>query len=313
MAHRKSRHTINLMVFVFIQQVSNAFHIINKCHPRIKRARLNVKGGDSTWSSERRDFLKSTVIVASSVTFLPFIATSPKVLASADSGEGSTSDSAELGFLAFSPEETATTPSISEGTLIISEPPPTRATVDVKGGRNDKKKRSADLRFFIAGGVSAAVSHGITTPIDVVKTRMQSDSKLAIISPFEAAIKIVELDGPKALLVGFGPTIIGYGIEGAMKFGVYESLKHPFLSIFTGGSSSQAFLAAAAFAGAVTSIVLCPLEETRIRLVTDPTFGNGLLDGLPRLLKEDGILSSFRRGMTPMLIKQVPYTIGKQV
>ena len=97
-----------------------------------------------------------------------------------------------------------------------------------------------------------------------------------------------------------------------MKFGVYESLKKPFLSIIS-GASSEAYLAAAAFAGAMASIILCPMEETRIRLVTDPTFGNGLLDGLPKLLKEDGVLSPFRRGMAPMLIKQVPYTIGKQV
>jgi solute carrier family 25 phosphate transporter 3 len=125
----------------------------------------------------------------------------------------------------------------------------------------------------------------------------------------------VEADGPNALLVGFGPTIIGYGIEGAVKFGTYESLKRPFLSLLYDGGcgATQAYLAAAAFAGAVASIVLCPLEETRIRLVTDPSFGTGLFDGLPRLLREDGMLSPFRRGMAPMLIKQVPYTIGKQV
>ena len=131
-------------------------------------------------------------------------------MASADSVELSTPDLDELDILAFPPEETATTPSISEGTLVISEPPPTRATVVVNAARIEEKERSADPRFFIAGGASAAISHGITTPLDVVKTRMQSDSSLAVISPTEAAIKIVENDGPKALLVGLGPTIIGY-------------------------------------------------------------------------------------------------------
>jgi len=32
-------------------------------------------------------------------------------------------------------------------------------------------------RYFAAGGISAATSHGITTPIDVVKTKMQMNPK----------------------------------------------------------------------------------------------------------------------------------------
>ena len=55
------------------------------------------------------------------------------------------------------------------------------------------------------------------------------------------------------------------------------------------------------------------MEETRIRLVTDPTFGKGLFDALPKLLREKGAFSPFARGLAPMLSKQVPYTMGKQV
>mmetsp|Transcript_6722 Transcript_6722/g.16556 ORF Transcript_6722/g.16556 Transcript_6722/m.16556 type:complete len:482 (-) Transcript_6722:266-1711(-) len=230
---------------------------------------------------------------------------------------------------------TTTTPSISEGELTASVPPPNRASVQVlpthpssddanakrEGTTTNRNAAPAayDPRFFIAGGASAAISHGITTPLDVVKTRMQSDVALASSSPSDAAIRIVEREGAIALTAGLGPTVIGYGIEGALKFGAYESLKPVFLSLFAQGASAPnsgsggAYLSAAVCAGALASVILCPMEETRIRLVTDPTFGDGLLDGLPKLLREEGALSPFKRGLPAMLSKQVPYTIGKQV
>jgi len=54
------------------------------------------------------------------------------------------------------------------------------------------------------------------------------------------------------------------------------------------------------------------MESTRIRLVTEPAFATGLLDGLPRLIKEGGLASTFS-GLAAMLAKQVPYTLAKQV
>ena len=40
--------------------------------------------------------------------------------------------------------------------------------------------KGMDWRYFVAGGVCAATSHGITTPIDVVKTRMQAEPEVCI-------------------------------------------------------------------------------------------------------------------------------------
>lgn len=42
-----------------------------------------------------------------------------------------------------------------------------------------KAFREIDYRFFVAGGTCAAFSHGITTPIDVVKTRIQANPEVS--------------------------------------------------------------------------------------------------------------------------------------
>lgn len=175
---------------------------------------------------------------------------------------------------------------------------------------------NTDYRFFLAGGASAAFSHGITTPIDVIKTKMQADTSLQGQNLQSATMKVIQDEGIGVLLSGIGPTVVGYGIEGGLKFGVYESLKPIVLSILSSYDETNtglAYLIAATCAGALASIILCPMEEIRIRLVTDSSFeANGLFDGLPLLVKEEGLLSPFS-GFPAMLSKQVPYTMGKQV
>jgi len=58
-------------------------------------------------------------------------------------------------------------------------------------------------------------------------------------------------------------------------------------------------------------VALCPLEATRIRLVSQPTFATGLASGFTRLLREEGLMKGFYSGFIPILFKQVPYTMAK--
>jgi Mitochondrial carrier protein len=45
--------------------------------------------------------------------------------------------------------------------------------IALRGGNND-----VDWRYFVAGGICAATSHGITTPLDVIKTKMQTNPEV---------------------------------------------------------------------------------------------------------------------------------------
>lgn len=130
---------------------------------------------------------------------------------------------------------------------------------------------------------------------------------------YKAAVDICKTDGPQVLLAGLGPTVAGYGLEGAMKFGVYECMKPIFLSFFQEGDPNAkaiAFLLASVVAGAVAALLLCPMESARIRIVTDKEYeGKGLLTGLPKLIKEEGFFSTFG-GIWAMLAKQVNVPIS---
>ena len=177
-----------------------------------------------------------------------------------------------------------------------------------------------DLRYFVAGGTCAAISHGLTTPIDVVKTRMQSEPEVFDKGMFAATSSIIQTEGLNALLAGLGPTIVGYAVEGAMKFGVYEISKPIMLNLFANlniiadDSQTVAFLLASVVAGAIAAVLLCPMESARIRVVTDPSYkGMTLVATLVRLVKEDGGVMKLFGGIWAMLAKQVPYTMGKQV
>ena len=146
-----------------------------------------------------------------------------------------------------------------------------------------------------------------TTPIDVVKTRIQSEPDAFQGQSLASAAKsIIRQDGYQALLSGLVPTVVGYGFEGALKFGLYESLKPNVVQLLNTNDPTEGYLFASMAAGALASIVLCPMEQTRIRMVIDPDFADGFLSGITRLGKEEGIGAIFY-GLPAMRSKQVPY------
>ncbi|KAE8444051.1 mitochondrial phosphate carrier protein [Mollisiaceae sp. DMI_Dod_QoI] len=171
-------------------------------------------------------------------------------------------------------------------------------------------------RFALAGAICCSVTHGALTPIDVVKTRIQLDPQTYNKGLFGGIRQVVAKEGAGALLTGFGPTAAGYFLQGAFKFGGYELFKQQSINILGYESASNnrtaVYLASSALAEFFADIALCPLEATRIRLVSEPTYANGLIGGFGKILKNEGV-GAFYAGFGPILFKQVPYTMAKFV
>lgn len=185
-------------------------------------------------------------------------------------------------------------------------------------------KSPGSWRFFLAGGLCAAISHTIPTPVDVIKTRKQVDPRFLDKSFIETGRVLVKEEGFSALWAGLGPTVFGYLLEGATKFGVYEVLKpalKSWLSVIASLSSSLSFcnsqfltfFLSGIFSGLAASFILCPMEVIRIRLVAEPNYTSGnWIRGGYKIMRKEG-LNGFTKGLNPMILKQVPYTVTKNV
>lgn len=168
-------------------------------------------------------------------------------------------------------------------------------------------------QYFMAGGICSFLTHACCTPIDVVKTRIQTmPGKYAgLLDGFR---RIVAEEGAGMLLKGLGATAGGYFLHGAFKYSFYEVFK-TLLSNSASAALKPGFGVASAsgfFAECIACILLCPMEAVRIRSVSDPNFPSGVFPGLRVILRVEG-LHGLYKGLPAMLLKQVPYTVGQFV
>ena len=138
------------------------------------------------------------------------------------------------------------------------------------------------LKYSTAGAVGCIISHSGAVPLDVIKTRVQLDpEKFAGKSTMESAETLVAEEGVGVLLGGLGSTALGYSVHGALKYGGFEYLKYAMvhhgggvdggshLAMFAVDHRLPALMIAGMTAEFFASMLLCPLEQTRIKMVSD--------------------------------------------
>ncbi|KAI1839620.1 hypothetical protein JX266_014169 [Neoarthrinium moseri] len=166
-------------------------------------------------------------------------------------------------------------------------------------------------KYAFAGGLCCSFTHALLTPLDVVKTRIQLEPRKYTRGIAATTRQMMTTEGASALLIGFGPTVAGYGLQGAFKFGGYELFKQRIIDNLGYDTATKnrtaVYLASAAAAELLGDCALCPFEAARIRLVSNPMFASGLISAFVKIARQDG-LAGFYAGFGPIVLKQVPYT-----
>ncbi|KAI1485232.1 mitochondrial phosphate carrier protein [Biscogniauxia mediterranea] len=174
-------------------------------------------------------------------------------------------------------------------------------------------KLSEIVRYAFSGAICCSFTHAILTPVDVVKTRVQLEPVRYNRGLAGGFRQVVAYDGSRALLTGFGPTVTGYFLQGAFKFGGYEFFKrktNDWLGPEKAAANRNAvYLASSAAAEFLGDILLCPFEAARIRLVSQPSFAPNMVSALGKMARYEGF-GGLYSGFMPIVLKQVPYTMA---
>jgi len=172
----------------------------------------------------------------------------------------------------------------------------------------------------LAGVLSCGLTHTLVTPLDVIKCNMQANPQ-EFKSLGQGFRLIVSRAGFGALFVGWGPTLAGYSVQGMFKFGFYEYFKYKYSHFFDDATAYKyrdvIYLTASASAEFIADIGLCSFEATKVRIQTTldpktlrPTFAPGLMTGLPKIYRAEGMSGLFK-GVSPLWMRQIPYTMMK--
>lgn len=151
------------------------------------------------------------------------------------------------------------------------------------------------------------------TPFDVAKCNIQIDP-IKYRGTMGAFRTIVQEQGIAGLGRGWVPTLLGYGAQGAGKYGLYEYFKKYYTDLAGPEAGKKyktgLYLAGSASAELIADIALCPFEAVKVRVQTQPGFARGLSDGLPKLIQMEGI-GGLYKGLGALWARQVPYTMMK--
>ncbi|KAL1842796.1 hypothetical protein VTJ49DRAFT_4125 [Mycothermus thermophilus] len=181
---------------------------------------------------------------------------------------------------------------------------------------------------MVAGGIGGMTAATLTAPLDVLKTRLQSDFYQAQIRASRAAITapmnpvrsalfhlgetvsilgaVYRQEGPRALFKGLGPNLVGVIPARSINFYTYGNGKRLIAEYLNHGhDSAWVHLSAAALAGVVTSTATNPIWMVKTRLQLDKNEARekggaakrryrNSLDCIRQILRDEGIRGLYK-------------------
>ncbi|KAF8886111.1 mitochondrial carrier domain-containing protein [Mucidula mucida] len=163
-----------------------------------------------------------------------------------------------------------------------------------------------DSSYYVKGMVGGLLACGIThAAIPLIRMYSVNPAKYSGIAPTISLLLKEEgsIDIPK----GFGPTFVGYSLQGMFKYGLYKVFKDAYMKIagpkLTEDYKGLNLVRCAASAEVVAYLALCPLEMTKVKIQTASPSGSD---------ENQKAETRYPFGsLVPLWSRQIPYTMTK--
>ncbi|CAM9199499.1 unnamed protein product [Phaeothamnion confervicola] len=172
------------------------------------------------------------------------------------------------------------------------------------------------LRLALAGALCNGLVRTALHPVDAVKTRMQAEPALGRTAA--AAYEKLKAQGGQQVLKGIDVSAVLGFLLGFFGFGCNELFRRALVGYVgpeeAAGLTVPIILAASGGAQLVNSIVTCPWEGVRIRVMTQPgpfVVGNFVPVFGELLLGARGGPAAVFGGLGPLLFREVPFAVTK--
>jgi len=171
-------------------------------------------------------------------------------------------------------------------------------------------------KCMLGGILACGGTHTGITPLDVTKCNMQVNPTKyrGLVSGLRT---LVAEEGALGIWKGWGPTAVGYSLQGMFKYGLYEVFKD-FYSNLAGKENAEKYkgliwCAGSASAEFFADIALCPFEMTKVKVQTSPagTFPTAFGAALSQMSAQRAETRFPFGSVVPLWSRQIPYTVAK--
>ena len=171
---------------------------------------------------------------------------------------------------------------------------------------------SSYLRFILSGAICGSGVHLALTPIDVVKTKVQTDPEKypGMVKSFKL---VYQEDGVAGFIRGWAPTFLGFFVWGGTSYASTEFVRQTiteYIGTAAIGLEVPLVLFASALGAFAGSFTICPFESVRIQTLSQPNYAPNILGVLNRMVDEEGVMSLFQ-AVPVFLAKEVPFAMAK--